>query len=245
VRLAQGFNNMAEKLGRAEEQNRRLHQQLVAIQEEERAELARDLHDDVGPFLFGVSVDAAAIERAAAAGRLGEIPASAAAIRQAVAHMQAQVRSMLGRLRPASPVELGLEPSLRNLVAFWQARRPGIDIGFRLTVEEDDLDVAAKEVIYRVVQEGLTNAVRHGHPDRIDISVDSGGGGTAVVARVADNGIGLSGAKALGFGLTGLRDRVLARGGAFEVGGGVDGGGLTVTARLPRGDTAALLPDAA
>lgn len=245
MRLARGFNGMAEELGRAEDRNRRLHEQLVAVQEEERAELARDLHDEVGPFLFGVSVDAAAIERAAAAGRHDGIPASAAAIRQAVAHMQAQVRSMLGRLRPASPVELGLAPSLRNLVAFWRARKPGIGIGLRVAVEEDDLDEATKEVVYRVVQEGLTNAVRHGRPGRIEVSVGPGAGGAAVVARVADDGVGLAGAEAPGFGLTGLRDRVLARGGAFEVAGGAAGVGLTVTARLPRADAAALPVDAA
>ena len=243
MRLAHGFNAMAEELGRAEQRNRRLQEQLIGIQEEERAELARDLHDEVGPFLFGISVDAAAIERAAAAGRHDEIRANVAAIRQAVAHMQVQVRSMLGRLRPASPVELGLGHSLRGLVAFWRARKPGIDIGLQLAVDEDDLDDATKEVVYRVVQEGLTNAARHGRPDRIEITVGPDAHGAFVVARVADDGVGLAGAEAPGFGLTGLRDRVVARGGAFELASGTGGRGLAVTARLPqRNATATALP---
>jgi two-component system, NarL family, sensor histidine kinase UhpB len=233
TRLTEGFNAMVERLGRAEQQNRRLHEQFVTIQEEERAELARDLHDEVGPFLFCASVDAAAIEQAALAGRHDEIPASAAGIRKAVDHMQRQVRSMLGRLRPANPVELGLAPALRNLVAFWQARRSGIAFGLTVAVGEDELDDGAKEVVYRVVQEGLTNAVRHGQPSRIEVSVSRKGDGS-VVARVSDDGVGLAGTGAPGFGLTGLRDRVLARGGTFEIVGGSDGRGLTITARLPR-----------
>ncbi|MDO9713511.1 histidine kinase [Paracraurococcus lichenis] len=233
--LAEGFNAMAERLGTAELLSRHLHEQLATIQEEERAELARDLHDEVGPFLFCVSVDAAAIARAAGSGQHDEILSSVAGIRQAVAHMQEQVRSMLGRLRPASPVELGLAASLRNLVAFWQARKTGIDLALRVTVAEDDLDAATKEVVYRVVQESLTNAVRHGQPGCIQVSVSPGRAGE-VVAQVSDDGIGLGGAEALGFGLTGLRDRVLAKGGSFEVVGGPAGRGLTVTARLPYSD---------
>lgn len=243
VRLAGGFNAMVERLGAAEAQNRRLHDQLVTIQEEERAELARDLHDEVGPFLFCVSLDAAAIERAAAEGRAAEIPDCARSIRRSVEHMQGHVRSMLGRLRPASPVELGLAPSLRNLVAFWQARRPAIAFALQVAAGAEALDEATKEVVYRVVQEGLTNAVRHGRPARIEVSV--GMAGEAVVASVRDDGIGLAGAGAPGFGLAGLRERVLARGGRLDIAGDAGGRGLAVTARLPRaGAVEDLLPAA-
>lgn len=236
VQLAQGFNAMVERLGAAEAQNRRLHEQLVTIQEEERAELARDLHDEVGPFLFCVSLDAAAIERAAAEGRHAEVPDCARSIRRAVEHMQGHVRSMLGRLRPASPVELGLAPSLRNLVAFWQARRPAIAFALQVAPAAEELEEATQEVIYRLVQEGLTNAVRHGRPGRIEVQVTAAG--TEAVARVRDDGVGLAGAEAPGFGLTGLRERVAARGGVLDVAGGAGGRGLCVTARLPLGRSA-------
>jgi two-component system, NarL family, sensor histidine kinase UhpB len=223
---------MVERLGRAEAQNRRLHEQLVTVQEEERAELARDLHDEVGPFLFCVTIDVAAIEQAVRAGRHGEVPVNTAAIRKAVGHMQVHVRAMLERLRPPSPVELGLVLSLRNLVTFWQARRPAIAFTLRIT-EEEELDETTKEVAYRVVQEGMTNAVRHGHPGRIEVVIEPSGDDEMLV-RVADDGVGLNGSGVPGFGLTALRDRVHAKGGTFEVRDGPGGRGLEVMARLPR-----------
>ena len=69
ARLAKGFNTMVERLDAAQARNLRLNEQLMTLQEEERTELARDLHDEVGPFLFAVHLDAASIEQAAASGR--------------------------------------------------------------------------------------------------------------------------------------------------------------------------------
>ena len=126
ARLAQGFNIMAERLDEAQTRNLRLTEQLLTLQEEERTDLARDLHDEVGPFLFAVHLDAASIEQAVASGRTADVPERAHAIREAVGHMQRHVRAMLHRLRSVSPVEGGLAPALDNLVAFWRARQPTI-----------------------------------------------------------------------------------------------------------------------
>jgi two-component system sensor histidine kinase UhpB len=230
--LTLGFNAMATRLGAAEAQNRRLHEQLVTLQEEERAELARDLHDEVGPFLFTVALDAAAIEQAAATGTHGAIPERALAIREVVGHMQHHVRAMLKRLRLASPVEIGLAPALGNLVAFWKAHRPAVAFALAVAADEDSLDEATKAVIYRVVQEGLSNAVRHGHPGAIEVVVALGENGSVVV-RVSDDGIGMAGVNEPGFGLAGMRERAAALGGALHVAGGPGGAGYTVTARLP------------
>ncbi|HEY0203664.1 MAG TPA: ATP-binding protein [Acetobacteraceae bacterium] len=230
--LTFGFNAMVMRLGAAEAQNRRLHEQLVTLQEEERADLARDLHDEVGPFLFTVALDAAAIEQAAAAGLHGAIPERALAIREAVGHMQRHVRAMLKRLRLASPVEIGLAPALGNLVAFWKAHRPAVAFALEVAADEDSLDEATKAVIYRVAQEGLSNAVRHGHPGRIEIAVVFGDDGS-VVARVSDDGIGMADVNEPGFGLAGMRERAVALGGSLHVAGGPGVTGCTVTARLP------------
>lgn len=238
ARLARGFNAMAERLGTAEAQAQRLHRQLAALQEEERAGLARDLHDEVGPFLFAVGLDAAAIERAAASGHGAEVPERARAIREAVGHMQRHVRAMLKRLRPASPVEVGLAPALGNLVAFWRARRPAIGFALDVAAGADEVEEPAKAVIYRVVQEALSNAVRHGRPGRVEVSVRLGDAGEAVV-RVSDDGAGLAdtglaGDGEPGFGLAGMRERVAALGGSLHVGPRAGGTGLAVVARLPR-----------
>ena len=231
--LTQGFNAMAARLSLAEAQNRRLHEQLVTLQEEERADLARDLHDEVGPFLFTAALDAAAIEQAAAAGRHAAIPERALAIREAVGHMQRHVRAMLKRLRLQSPVEVGLAPALGNIVAFWQAHRPAIAFSLEVSADEEELDEATKAVIYRVAQEGLSNAVRHGRPGRIGVSV-APGDDNSVVVRVSDDGIGMADVTEPGLGLAGMRERVSALGGLLQVAGAPGGRGLAVTARLPR-----------
>ena len=232
VRLAQGFNAMAERLDAACARNIRLAEQVLTLQEEERADLARDLHDEVGPFLFAVNLDAASIERAAASGRIAEVPERAHAIREAVGHMQRHVRAMLHRLRPASPVAAGLGPALGNLVAFWRARQPEIDFAINVSVDEDGLGDPTIAAIYRLVQEGLSNAVRHGRPHRIEIAVGSADPGEVIV-RVADNGSGLAASSTPGFGVTGMRERVEGLGGTLQVGADKNGKGLVLTARFP------------
>ena len=235
VRLAEGFNAMAARLGKAEAQNRRLHEQLVTLQEEERADIARDLHDEVGPFLFTAALDAAAIEQGAAAGQHDAIAERARAVREAVGHMQRHVRGMLGRLRPSSPVEVGLRPALGNLIAFWQAHRPSVAFALEVLIDGDSRDEATQAVIYRVVQEGLSNAVRHGYPARIEVTV-SPKAAQDVIVRVSDDGVGLMDGAQPGFGLAGMRERVEALGGFLQVATRAKGTGLTVTARLPGAD---------
>ena len=232
LRLGRGFNAMAERLSASQARNLRLNEQLLTLQEEERTELARDLHDEVGPFLFAVHLDAASIEQAAASNQFAEVPERAAAIREAVAHMQRHVRAMLHRLRPASPVEAGLAPALANLVAFWRARQPAIEFELEISVDDDSVDEPTIAAIYRLVQEGLNNSVRHGRPRRIEVVVRTAEM-SDVVVRVADDGTGLAGFTEPGLGLKGMRERVQALGGTLHLGAGQNGKGLVVAARLP------------
>jgi two-component system, NarL family, sensor histidine kinase UhpB len=233
ARLAEGFNTMAERLDAAQARNLRLNEQILALQDEERVELARDLHDEVGPFLFVVNLDAASIEQAVATGRIADVPERAHAIREAVGHMQRHVRAMLHRLRPASPTENGLAPALDDLVAFWRARQPTIDFALDVSVDEDAVGDPSMAAIYRLVQEALSNAVRHARPRRIEISVRPVEDGEIIV-RVADDGVGLAASDAPGLGFKGMRERVEGLNGTLQVAPGISGKGLLVTARLPR-----------
>jgi two-component system, NarL family, sensor histidine kinase UhpB len=233
VRLEQGFNAMAERLDAAHARNQRLNDQLLTLQEEERTDLARDLHDEVGPFLFAVNLDAAAIEQAAASGRIADVPERTRAIREAVGHMQRHVRAMLHRLRPANPVEAGLRPALAALIAFWRARQPQIDFALEVSVDENDLSDPVTAAIYRLVQEGLNNAIRHGAARQIRVLIEPGKI-EEVIVRVADDGTGLSASSDnAGLGFTGMRERVKGLGGTLHVGAGTNGAGLVVAARLP------------
>jgi two-component system sensor histidine kinase UhpB len=234
VRLAQGFNILAERLDAAKARNQRLNDQLLVLQEEERTDLARDLHDEIGPFLFAVNLDVAAIEQATAGGRIADVPERTRSIREAVGHMQRHVRAMLHRLRPANPLEAGLAAALGALVAFWRARQPGIRFTLDVSVDEGSLSDPVMAAIYRLVQEGLNNAVRHGSARQIQVVIEAGGAGE-VLARVGDDGTGLAASadQSGGLGFTGMRERAEGLGGTLHVGAGKDGAGLVVAARLP------------
>ena len=163
-RLSQSFNQMVERLARAEAQNKRLQQQLTSVQDEERADLARDLHDEIGPLLFAVDVDAVAVGQLANDGDYDAIPPRVGIIRDAIGRMQRHVRDILGRLRSATLIDVGLAHAIDNLVAFWRAHRPNLN--FRVDLSEESFGEEIDGTIYRIVQESLSNAVRHGAPRR-------------------------------------------------------------------------------
>ena len=133
---------------------------MLAIQEEERAELARDLHDEMGPFLFAMRLDAEAIESEARKAGQEEIAARAQALGETVSHIQSHVRDILKQLRPDGLAEIGLKTAIANLGTFWQRHHGRIAITLEVTAE--DFGAETDAVIYRLVQEGLTNAARHG-----------------------------------------------------------------------------------
>ena len=249
VRLAAGFNAMAERLDTMQSQNRRLHEQLMTLQDEERADLARDLHDEIGPFLFSVNVTAATIGQLVTAGRVDELPQQLRDIGEAVGHMQTHVQSILARLRPVRAVEFGLVAAVTDMVAFWRGRHAAISFCAKVDPGADEADEAAQEVAYRVVQESLSNAMRHSQPSRIEIAVDMTD--HEMLIRVADDGAAIGGTEAqvgggtgAGFGLTGMRERVAALGGALRAGRDAPDLGWRVEARIPVNTAAATLAPA-
>ena len=229
--IGRSFNLMVGQLAAMRGRNRLLEEQLLKVQDEERADLARDLHDDIGPYLFAVNVDASMISRLADEGRMEAIPGQVRSIQASVAHMQVRVRDILGRLRPTRVVELGLEPAIQDLVGFWRGRRPEIEFVLSVKVDERRLKDEVREAAYRVVQEGLSNAVRHGRPAQVRVSLADDGAGELVV-QVRDDGTAspAESAGAPGFGITGMRERVGLAGGALEI---EQRDGWCIVARLP------------
>ena len=126
--LAEAFNRMTARLKRLEDANRRLTGQMLAIQEEERADLARDLHDEMGPFLFAMRLDAEAIQAEARKNGQAVIAERASGLGEAVSHIQSHVRSILKQLRPDGLAETGLKVAIGNLATFWQRHHGGIAI---------------------------------------------------------------------------------------------------------------------
>jgi two-component system sensor histidine kinase UhpB len=240
--LARAFNLMAERLGALETRTERLRTQLLTIQEEERADLARDLHDDVGPFLFAVNIDVASIAQLAEARGDEEILERGRSIRDAVSHMQRHVKSILGRLRPTGVTDIGLSQAIENLGVFWRRRHPEISIEFDVGPPEVSFGEIADATLYRLIQESLTNAIRHGRPRTIKVSIRHAEEGD-IRLQVSDDGVGLSATtERTGLGLAGMKERISALGGTLSVRNHVDGQGASVTAWLPR-QVPATLPE--
>ena len=211
--LARAFNTMADALRAAHSRNQNLERQIVTIAEEERAEIARGLHDEVGPLLFAINTFTAAIGRQVESNDLAPVAGQLDAIQQAVSRLQHQVRDMLGRLVQggAAPAELGA--AVQELSAFWQSLRPAIVFDIAIDVPSQTLTEAARECLFRAAQEGLSNAVRHGNPTRIAITARAAG--RWITLRIADNGSG--GPEGVGMGLPGMRARAAALGGHVNI----------------------------
>ncbi|HML28073.1 MAG TPA: histidine kinase [Hyphomicrobium sp.] len=221
------FNHMAVQLEKAETSKTLLEEQLASVQEEERAELARDLHDEIGPLLFSVGLDAAAVQNAMGEGGRRDVAERLESIREAVSLSQRRVLHILGRLRTGTVEDLGLEAAVHRLVEFWTARKPGLRI--TVVVPEGGVGLDLDSVVYRIIQESMSNAVRHGSTTEIEATAAFDDGGLSV--RVVDNGGGLKSNRA-GHGLTGMRERVTAKRGSFSVGNRPDGKGVLVQARF-------------
>ena len=230
AQLRDSFNRMAERLAAADAENRRLNKQLLNLQEKERNDLARDLHDEVSPFLFAISIDAATASRLLGEGHMIEARDHVQSIADGVRHMQRQVRSMLGRLRPIGLAEFGLREAIENMVAFWRRRRP--DICYRVAIAEecDEPGELVESTICRIVQECLSNAVRHAEPKIVDVSIDRTGGEIRV--EVADDGRGMPASARPGYGLVGIEERVKAMSGRLDV-ANRGSEGFAVSALLP------------
>ena len=231
ARLRDSFNRMAARLAAADGENRRLNEQLLTLQEQERSELARDLHDEVSPFLFAISIDAASASRMLKEGRATEAREHVQSIADAVRPLQRQVRSMLGRLHPIGLDEFGLREALQNMIAFWRRRCPEIHYQLSVSGGCEDLGEPMGSTICRIVQESLSNSVRHAEATLITVSIVRQG--KEVRVEILDNGRGMSESNGPGFGLVGISERVRAIGGRLTV-SNKPSGGVEVAAVLPR-----------
>jgi two-component system, NarL family, sensor histidine kinase UhpB len=234
-RLRDSFNRMAARLAESDADNRRLNEQLLTLQEQERADLSRDLHDGVSPFLFAINVDATAAARLLEQERMAEARDHVQSIAEAIRHIQQQVRRMLGRLRPIGLDELGLPEAVENIVEFWRRRRPDIRYEVSITADCRDLPELTGTTICRIVQEALSNAVRHAEPRLITVAIERDCGsrhdGDELRVVVTDDGRGMGEPNRVGYGLLGIAERVRALGGQLTFANRSDSG-FAVTAIL-------------
>jgi two-component system sensor histidine kinase UhpB len=223
-RLGVGFNHMAETLEDSVSENQRLTRELLNAQEKDRRHLAHELHDEIAQCVSAIHADAVAIRARGGQG----VRESAEAIVQVVAQIKETVRSMIRRIRPAYLQGLGLEAGLREQVAAFRHRNPGILCVLDVQSDLSRLDEEVAVTIYRIVQESLTNIAVHANARNVLIDVreepvlEADRKDHAARARirltVTDDGAGFFQLTAnRGLGLTGIRERARALGGSCSI----------------------------
>ena len=240
------LNHLAATLGDAVEEKRRLAERVVSLQDAERKEVARELHDEFGPYLFALRAHASSLMRIADARAPSEevLRKHGGAILEQVNALQQFNRRILERLRPVGLAELGLREAISALLRLWSESHPGVAIETTISRSLGATGETAELTIYRVIQEALTNVFRHAGATRVEITVEPAASRQAATApvetgaimvSVRDNGAGLPADHKQGFGMIGMRERVLALGGTMTVASTSQG--VTVEALVPSGMT--------
>lgn len=234
-RISEVFNEMAERLQITTRERAELARQLVDAGERERSHIARELHDDVAQRLTALTFLARSIKDSVG-GMNPSVSAESTELAAMASRAMRSLRDTLVHLRPPEIDDLGLEVSLQELLAEHN-RRSGGRIAFTLETDGnlDQLPPATAAHIYRIVQEGLTNAVRHAGARKVEVVLSKDPAGE-VRLTVTDDGRGATPAElrrpGTGFGLIGMRERVLALSGHMttEVG---PASGLRLRISLP------------
>jgi two-component system, NarL family, sensor histidine kinase UhpB len=244
--IATALNALASTLDRVRAENRELVSELIELQDNERRELARDLHDEAGPCLFSIRAAATSLQDAIAHENCDQVRVTdlSSVIERSSKSLQLLFRSLLGRLRPQGLDELGLEASLKALFDSWRISHPEVALNVSLPHDLSSLDAQTSTAAYRVVQEAVTNVFRHSHARRAEVmlafALGRGGeggdhdaeGAPQLEISIEDDGVGIPERPSPGIGLLGMRERVQALGGAFVV-SRRPAGGTRVLASIP------------
>jgi two-component system, NarL family, sensor histidine kinase UhpB len=231
-RVAGAIEHLASALADARAAQRALARQLISVQEDERRALARELHDEMGQTLTALNATAAHLARNAERLPPSAVAECAGDLRRDIRTSGEQLRAMLKSLRPHGLDASGLAQTLRELVDGWRARDTGIEFALELPAPFPDLDEAAALTLYRVIQEALTNVVRHSGARRCCVCVTATGA-DRLRAEIDDDGSGLPQHNpARGGGLLGMMERLDMAGGQLTL-ATAPGGGLRLIVELP------------
>jgi two-component system sensor histidine kinase UhpB len=221
VALATRFNALAQALDSARAENVRLSQRLITAQDDERRNIALELHDEVGPSLFGLKAIATSIGTIAADSLDGMrqiAPERVRDILTIIEHLQTINRGLLNRLRPMALGHVPLQDLISQLLR--DRAREHAQIQFQLDAAGlaktygDTIDLT----IYRCVQESITNAIRHAAAKQIVVGlVETDGDASQLVLKIEDDGQGMGSNAPRGLGVAGMEERVGALGGQFAI----------------------------
>jgi signal transduction histidine kinase len=232
-RLLEAFAaSAATAVATAQSANEERQRQRLAAAEAERTRWARELHDET-------LLNLATLRLVLASGERGREPEQMArALRAGIEQLEtdiATLRALITELRPAALDHLGVDAAIRGLAERMARSGVEVDVSVELAREEgqtsERLVPELETAVYRLVQEALTNASRHGHAGRAVVEIADAEGCVNVTVR--DDGAGFDPAtKTDGFGLLGMRERVELLDGTLTI-ASAPGGGTTVVAALP------------
>ena len=240
--IAHALNHLSEALNEQIAKQRELLHRLQDVQEDESRRLAHELHDEFGQLLTAIQVDASFMLKQSAG--QPALEACAQAMYENSGSILSQLRGLLAQLRPYGlqgdeEHDIALEQALRDLVKQRQGRGDAA-LDCRLAVSLGDAVIPQRlaVAVYRIVQEALTNVMRHAKAGRVEISLSVDAlspTSPSLLLTVADDGIGLPDGAAThvgGIGLAGIRERVLANQGSLQLLSGVPSG-LTLRSTFP------------
>lgn len=201
---------------------------VVDAQELERKRLARELHDETGQALTSILLGLRSLEQSVES---EETRAAVDSVRELVVSTLQDVRRLAVELRPAALDDFGLVPAVQRLVETFR-EQSGLEVDLEAQLGDERLPAEIETALYRVVQEALTNIVKHADAGRVSILLSRKG--DAVVAVVEDDGSGFDHrpSRADALGLAGMRERIALFGGRFQIESTL-GGGTTLVAEVP------------
>jgi two-component system, NarL family, sensor histidine kinase UhpB len=231
-----GVKQRAEQTAHELQENRALTQLIQRHIEEERRNLALELHDELGQSVTAVKTIATSLVNRSHE-KSPEIESAAQMIVDVSGQMYDAMHGMVRKLRPLALDKLGITDAIQELIATRRALNPQLNFSLSIEGELDGIDEDVRLVAYRVVQECLTNIVRHAGATRADVRIvrNLAHEGERLTVEVRDDGKGMPAVAPGGeehFGLLGMRERVEGVGGQLQLETQKDGG-VTVRADLP------------
>ena len=218
-RISQRFNHMAKVLLKSKAENQFLTQRSLEIQEEERRHLAQELHDELGQTIAAIKAVAVAILNDRRPDK-EHIDSSVRTIVEYSDHIYNVAKNMMHRLRPSVLDEFGLIKALQNMIDDWNSLQDDMFCHFTFSNIPSDLSESLKISLFRIIQESLTNALKHSSASNVSISMNktSSDGLEKIDLKIQDDGVGFDKErKMIGLGLPGMRERVEMNKGKLEL----------------------------
>jgi len=202
----------------SENQVRQLSRRLLEAAEDEQRRLALDLHDELGQSLSAMQLQLEQIQKPLHT-QAPQLENHIQSIQRYLRQLQGQVRTIVGRLRPTLLDDLGIGPALESLVADLATTHPEVQLRLNITGLHRRPSSAVETAIFRLCQEGLNNAIRHGRPRLIEIKLTASH--PELILTIHDDGCGFDAQASRSafhhLGLLGMRERVSSLGGHFHL----------------------------